>query len=96
MVTFKYLGYLHMATDDDFMAVVENLWKARKKLDRISSILGREGVDVRKSGNLFKVVVLAVLISILETWVVTPQSGRTMGGFHHRVAHQITVKKPLG
>ena len=30
----------------------------------------------------------------LETCVVTPHIGRILGGFHHRVSHRLTGRKP--
>ena len=74
--TFKYLGRVMMAVDDDWPAVAGNLVKARKSWGRLSLILSREGVDKRVLCNFFKAVVQAVLLLGAETWVLTPRIER--------------------
>ena len=69
---------------------VRNLRRERQKWERISRVLGREGTDSWKSGIIYVVVVQAVLLHGLETWVMTPHIGRVLGGFHHRVACRLT------
>ena len=49
-------------------------------------ILGREGEDPRPSVNFYKAVVQATLLFDVESWVMPPWVGRTMCGFHQRVA----------
>ena len=41
VASFRYLGNLVIATDDECLAVVANYWKDSKKCVHISSILGR-------------------------------------------------------
>ena len=95
MVTsFKYLERVLTAVDDDCPSVVRNIWKAKKRWERLEWILGREGANPRVSGLFFKAVVKAVLLFGLETWVLTPHMGRSLGSFQHRVASQITARKP--
>ena len=60
--SFKYLGRIIMASDNDYPVVVINLWKAQNKWDRLTRILGREGANPRLSGNFFKALVHKVLI----------------------------------
>ena len=48
MNEFKYPGCILTATDDDWLAVVENLSKARNKFERLTRILVCEG----SSGDL--------------------------------------------
>ena len=63
MVTlFKYLGQVLTATDNDWMAVVGNLWKAQKIWARMERMLGQEGARPRFSGMFFKAVMQAVLL----------------------------------
>ena len=82
MVTsFKYLGRVISAADDDWTAVAKNLARARKVLSRMSRILTREGAAPRVSGLFFKAVVQAVLLSGSETWVLTACMGKDLGGF---------------
>ena len=49
--TFKYLGRVMTAGDDDWPAVAVNLVKLRKSWGCLSRILSREGADKRVSGN---------------------------------------------
>ena len=67
--SFKYLGIILTAGDDDWPAVTGNLGKARKSRGRLQRILSREGADKRVSGNFLKVVVQQVLLFGAETWV---------------------------
>ena len=94
VTTFKYLGWVMTARDDDWLAVAGNLVKARKSWGRLASILSREGADKRVSGNFFKTVVQAVLLFGAETWVLTPRIERALESFMHRAAHNITGRQP--
>ena len=51
--TFKYLGRVITAGDDDWPLVVSNLVKAWKIWGRLSRILSWEGADKRVSGKFF-------------------------------------------
>ena len=55
--SFKYLGRVISAADDDWTAVVKNLYRGRMVWSRMSSILSREGAAPRVSGFFFKAVV---------------------------------------
>ena len=69
---FTYLERVMTAGDDDWLAVVGNLAKARRSWGRLQRILRREGATPRISGSFFKAVVQQVLLFRVETWVVTP------------------------
>ena len=58
--------------DDDWLAVVQNMMKARAVWKRMRKILIREGARPRVSGLFFKAVVQSVLIFGVETWVLNP------------------------
>ena len=62
VLTFRYLGRALTAGDDDWIAVVGNLGKARKSWGRLSRIMSREGADLKVSGNFYKAVYQAVLL----------------------------------
>ena len=49
--SFKYLGRILTAGDDDWPAVAGDLGKARKSWGRLKRILNREGADKRVSGK---------------------------------------------
>ena len=92
--TFKYLGRVMTAGDDDWTAVAGNLVKARKSWGSLPQILGREGADKRVSGNFFKAVVQEVVLFGAETWLLTPRIERDLESFLHRAARRITRKQP--
>ena len=94
MTYFKYLDCISEASDDDWLGVVGNLQKKRKKWARMLMILRKQGGDSRISGTFFKAVVQVVLIFGYETWVLTPHMVRMMRGFQHRVARWLTGKQP--
>ena len=41
--SFKYLGRLLTATDDDWLEVINNIWKSSKSWSCLYGILGQEG-----------------------------------------------------
>ena len=84
-----------MASDYYWSKVVRNFRKARKMWDRLKRILGWEGANMQVSGTLLKAVVQAVLLSSLETWVMTHRMRRALGGLHNRVSQRIMVRKLL-
>ena len=94
VTSFKYLGRIMTASDNDWLAVVGNTRKNRKSWVCLTRILRREGAIPRVSGMFFKAVVQAVLLFGSETWVMTPCMGRTLGGVQHRVARRITGRQP--
>ena len=71
--SFKYLGHIIFSIDNDWPAVELNLRQVWLKWGRMVKILVREDVDKRMTGKLYVVVVQAVLLFGLETWVATPQ-----------------------
>ena len=63
--------------------------EAWKRWEQMSQILGREVADSRTFRKFYKVVIQAKLLFGGESWVVSPLIGRTLGGFHYRVARQL-------
>ena len=59
---FKYLGKVLLAEDNDWPAVVHNLWRARKKWAQLTSVLRKEGADARTSGQIYLSVVQSVML----------------------------------
>ena len=82
---FKYMGRVMAELDENWMTLVGNLQKYRKSWARPKRIPGREGAIPRVTGIFFKTVVQPVRLFGLETWVTTPHTGRSMGGFQHRL-----------
>ena len=94
VTTFKYLGRLMTAGDDDWPEVAVNLVKSWKSWGRQSRIVSREGADKRVPGNFFKAVVQAVLLFGAEMWVLTPRIERELESFMHGAARRITGNQP--
>ena len=64
VTSFKYLGQVLTASDNDWTGVVDNLRKAQFNWDRMSRILVRGGGGARAYVNLYKSVVRSVLLFI--------------------------------
>ena len=82
------------AGDDNWMAVVSNLEKARRSWVRLSQVLGREGADLKVSRTLYTAVAQAVLLFGAETWVLTPRMEKDLEIFQSRFARRITGRQP--
>ena len=91
---FKYIGIILSSLDDYWPVVVRNLRRARKRWARLMWLLERYGVDAQTSDLLYVAIVQAVMLYGLDTWVVYPRIGRTLGGFHHKMARILTGKQP--
>ena len=74
--------------------MVRNLRRSRKKWARLPWVLIREGADARTLGEIYLVMVQAVLLYGSEIWVLTPRMQRVLGGFHHIVARKLTRQQP--
>ena len=59
---FRYLGRVLTVHNDDCLIVVRNLRKARRKWERLTRVLGREGADAQTLGYLYLAVVQSVLL----------------------------------
>ena len=84
--SFKYLGRVLAALNDNWPVVSGKPIKAWAKWDRLSRIFGREGENTLVWMMFFKEVVQPVLLFRLETWATNPHTGRGLGGFHQRAA----------
>ena len=51
-------------------------------------------MDNRTLIIIYMAVVQAFLLYRLETWVISLRIGRTLGGFHCRVAYRLTGRQP--
>ena len=67
---FKYPGRILPASEEKWPMVVSKLRKARKKWERLSRVMGQEGVDARAMGIFYREVVQVVLLFGLDTWVM--------------------------
>ena len=91
--SFKDLGRVMTAGDDDWPAVAGNLKKARRIWGRLSRILTREGATARISGMFFKSVIQQILLFGDETWVVTPRMEKALSGFIYGAARRLTGRQ---
>ena len=94
VATFKYLGRILTATGDNWIEIVANTWKVKRKWTSLSRILGREGTNEPTSGNFFKSFIQKVPLFCSEMCVVTSRMDKTLGGFHHRVDRRLVIKQP--
>ena len=83
---FKYLGRWLTQSDDNLMAIRENIKKARARWARVAGVLSREGADKHTMGYFYKAVVQAVLLFGSETWVLDKRMRLMLRSFHHRCA----------
>ena len=90
VISFKYLGRVILAADDDWPEVVNKLARERKVWSRMSRILSREGVAMRVPSFFLKAMVQAVLLFGADTWVVISSMGKALGGFHTHVERRLT------
>ena len=81
MNSFRYLGLVISAADEECLKVVRNLSWAKAVWKRMTRILSREGAEPRVSVFFFKSVVQSVFLFGSEIWVVTPHMGRVLGFF---------------
>ena len=82
------------ASDNDWEAVIRNLQRERQKWTQLLLVMGTEGTDVRIQRMLYTTVVKAVIIYRLETRVMSPRIGKTLGGFNHWVVRRLTGRMP--
>ena len=78
--SFNYMRRLLTVTEDNWPAVITNLWKDRNIWYLLGQILGQEGADTRVLGHFYVSVVQDILMFGLEMWVVTPCIKRLLEG----------------
>ena len=81
------------AGDDDWLAVIGNLGKARKSWGGLSRVLGREGADPKVSGSFYTAIAQAVLHFGSETWVIIQRMETTLDSFQSGVSRRLTSKQ---
>ena len=69
--SFKYLGQTLPSSDDDCLAVEQNLRMAWVKWVWLKKCLGREVADRRTVGRFYVAALQVVLLFGSETWVLT-------------------------
>ena len=94
VLSFKCLGRVLTVVNDDWLAVVGNLGKARRSWGRLSRVLGRDGADPKVSRTFYTAVAQAVLLFEADTWFLTPRMEKALDSFQSRVARRITGRQP--
>ena len=94
VTSFKYLGIILTATDNDWTAVVGKLGKAMRSWGRLSRVLGREGADPKVSQAFYIAVTQAVLLFGSDMWVLTLRMEKALDIFQSRVARKIMGRQP--
>ena len=89
VLSFKYLGRVILAEDDEWTALNRNLTKARSVWRRMTRILSREVMRPQVPVFFSKAIVQSVLIFSAETWVINPRMGQVLGGFQYQVARRL-------
>ena len=82
------------STDDNWMAVEQNLGRAWGKWGWLAKILGREGADKRMMGRFYVEVVQAVLLFGYDTWSLTLWLEKSLEGFHQQAERQMAGMGP--
>ena len=67
VTSFWYLGRTLLYSNDDWLAVEQNLCRAWGNWGQLAKILGREEADVRTVGRFYVAVVQVVLLFGSET-----------------------------
>ena len=91
---FKYLVQVLTASENDWMVVLDNIWKDRSRWAHLYRFWGKEGEDPRTSVTFYKAVVQETLFFELDIWLMIPRIGNTLVGFHHRVDRCMAVIQP--
>ena len=94
VTSYKYLGRVLLAVDDNWPAVVNNFSIECKEWVRLNRVLSRNGVNDRTLIHIYLAVVQSVILYGSETWVITLHIGRILCGFHHRAARRLTGRQP--
>ena len=92
--SFKFLGRLKSAADDDWPEVIRNLMKGRMIWRRMSRILSWEGVRLLMSVFFFKAVDQSLLLFGEETEAVTTHMGRVLQGFQDQLTRRLMGQMP--
>ena len=80
--TFKYLGGILDRYDNDCLAVLRNVGKARRVWNQLGKLLRREGEEPQVFAIFYRVVVQSVLLFGEETWVLSEARSRKLEGVH--------------
>ena len=89
---FQYMVLTLDQTYDDWPEVQWNAKRAHRFWGIFGKILRREGVEPKLEAMLYRAVTQAVLLFVLDTWVLFSAMDRTVEGTHTIFLRQITGK----
>ena len=81
----KYLGRTQDQTYGDWLDVRQNFKWAWKFWGRMGKIMRREGAYTKVAALFYRVVVQAVILSGLESWVMATSMEKMVEGAHTRL-----------
>ena len=82
-------------SDDDWVAVLWNVGKARRVWNRLGKLIRWEGEDPRVSAMFYRAVFQTVILLGVETWVLSEAMSRKLEGVHVGFLRQITGKREV-
>ena len=82
---FLYLGQKITYYNSDWMAVYQNLRKARRRWGIIARVMAKTVSTVRGQGVMYKVMSQPLLLYGSDSWVVTGGMLKFLEVFHHGV-----------
>ena len=92
--SFKNLRRVLATSEGDFRWGSRNLVRSGGNGRGSTEVWFSRGGDAQTSGTFYKAAIQATILFRSYTWVMTPRIGRTLGGFHHRMAHYLAGMKP--
>ena len=93
MDSFNYWRKILHQADEDWPAVLCNIFRARQVWGLFGKLLRREVLDLIISEKFYHVVVQAVLLFGYETWVLTAAMIQNLEGVHVGFLRQVMGKK---
>ena len=87
--SFKYLGRILSANDDDLPVVAANVRCARQCWGQVAQLLIQKGASSSTMSYFYKAVVQAVLLYGSATWVLSPHILLILESFHHQCARYL-------
>lgn len=87
---FKYLGRHMTNKNDDWLAVANNIKRAKCRWARIKTILKLDTSSVRTMSSFYKAVVQSVMLYGAETWTISVTMKKILETFNNQVARNLT------
>ena len=86
------MGQTLLSSNNNWLAVEQNLQRARGKWGQLTNILGRERADKRMAGKFYVAVAQAVILFRSETWVIPRLD--SIKGVHHQEVQRMAGMIP--